>query len=201
MRQHSKGTYLLPKLWRKAEAVRSVVQVWCANPARRATASPAGAEKIFPIFNLSDWFSPILSLFRTETLFGSRSLIRLLPARGEERRDPRWGCPREATYLGVSVVLSGAAGDPGSPAARGSGAGGARGRAGMMLRRSRAALAPFPPPAGSGGVEAAFWLPPAWSTVNNVPAVSADKPSLMRLQQKHSNMHYRTSAGIFIFFF
>lgn len=58
-----------------------------------------------------------------------------------------------------------------------------------------------PPASRLRGVEAAFWLPPAWSTVNNVPAVSADKPSLMRLQQKHSNMHYRTSAGIFIFFF
>lgn len=58
-------------------------------------------------------------------------------------------------------------------------------------------LAPFPKASRHQGVEAAFWLPQAWSTVNNMPAVSADKPSLMRLQQKHSNMHYRTSVGIF----
>lgn len=58
-------------------------------------------------------------------------------------------------------------------------------------------LAHFPKASRHQGVEAAFWLPQAWSTVNNMPAVSADKPSLMRLQQKHSNMHYRTSVGIF----
>lgn len=58
-------------------------------------------------------------------------------------------------------------------------------------------LARFPKASRHRGVEAAYWLPQAWSTVNNMPAVSADKPSLMRLQQKHSNMHYRTSAGIF----
>jgi len=58
-------------------------------------------------------------------------------------------------------------------------------------------LARFPKASRHWGVEAAFWLPQAWSTVNNMPAVSADKPSLMRLQQKHSNTHYRTSAGIF----
>lgn len=58
-------------------------------------------------------------------------------------------------------------------------------------------LARFPKASRHRGVEAAFWLPQAWSTVNNMPAVSADKPSLMRLQQKHSNMHYRTSVGIF----
>lgn len=119
---------------------------------------------------------------------------------GEERRDPRWGCPREATYLGVSVVLSGAGGTPGAPCE------GQRGRRSPRPGGDAAAALPggagtVPPASQLRGVEAAFWLPPAWSTVNNVPAVSADKPSLMRLQQKHSNMRYRTSAGIFIFFF
>lgn len=68
--------------------LRPLVEVfWCANPAWRATASPAGAGKIFPLFNLFDWFSPITSLFRTEKLFGRRSLICFLPAQSKERHE------------------------------------------------------------------------------------------------------------------
>lgn len=50
--------------------VRSCLDLSWASPAWRATASPAGAEKIFPLFSLFEWFSPIRSLLRTEELLG-----------------------------------------------------------------------------------------------------------------------------------
>lgn len=200
--------------------------LWCASPTWRAAASPAGAEKIFLLFSLFEWFSPIRRLLRTEELLGRWSLVCFLPAYGKERRETPTDHPgtrlrlsREDTYLGGSLLLPWAGGlccwpaprSPRRPPA------GRRSRQaepghphpGAMLRCSsqrsqsqpaeedQPMLARFPKASRHQGVEAAFWLPQAWSTVNNMPAVSADKPSLMRLQQKHSNMHYRTSVGIF----
>lgn len=134
---------------------------------------------------------------------------------------PGWGCPREDTYLGVSLLLpragAGAAGpscSPGSPRCPPSAQSSRLAEPGLLhpgptqrcssersqsqpAEEDQPMLARFPKASRHQGVEAAFWLPQAWSTVNNMPAVSADKPSLMRLQQKHSNMHYRTSVGIF----
>lgn len=190
--------------------------LWCASPAWRATASPAGAEKIFPLFSLFEWFSPIRGLLRTEEPLGRWSLVCFLPAYCKERRETptehpgMWlRVPQEDTYLAGSLLLPparapqpavppGSAGRPGPRSAP-------RAQAGCSSRRSQSQpaeedqpmLARFPKASRHQGVEAAFWLPQAWSTVNNMPAVSADKPSLMRLQQKHSNMHYRTSVGIF----
>lgn len=162
---------------------------------------------------------------RTEELLGRWSLLCFLPAYGKERREmptehtgtqlrlspggrtPGWV---PAAPTGQGCALPPAPRSPRRPpAGRHSGQEPRLPHPGAMRRCSsersqsqpaeedQPMLAHFPKASRHQGVEAAFWLPQAWSTVNNMPAVSADKPSLMRLQQKHSNMHYRTSVGIF----
>lgn len=61
------------------------------------------------------------------------------------------------------------------------------------VKTTQAALAHFPQ-ASWHRREAAFWLPPSLKlSERHMPAVFANKPSLMRLRQEHSNVHYKIS--------